>query len=249
MIQTESLLEYKFYNQHFQYSLFFQDYFKTVRNIDNRYPLREHGEYTYFNSYVCGSVPIGKTIIDVGANSGLFCVPLCKYGFNVIGFEPVKSNLDCLQMCIQVNNLSNLKLYPYALYNENITKDIFVPGSPDNASLNEVVAISNVKDKTHHSETIECRRLDDIIESDKIQNIGLVKSDVQGFEYPVLQGMEKLMRDTKDLSIIVEWDKHHTEMSGYSLDLISKILSDNNFKEVKWMGSAANPGNKIFRKL
>ena len=192
---TEPLIEYRFFNLDFNYFLYFQRYFQTRYNDQVRQ--YEHIEYTQFFKRVLKQVPKDKLIIDIGANSGLFCIPLCLYGYQVLGFEPVKSSLECLQLGIKSNNLSNLKLYPYALYDENITKEIYVPTFADNASLNEVVSISNVKDKTYTSETIECKKLDDIIIEENIQNIGFIKIDVQGFEYPVLKGMEQLLLGKK----------------------------------------------------
>jgi FkbM family methyltransferase len=246
-----NLLKYDFVNKNFQYSLFFQEYFKNVRGVDNSHVHLEHDEYTCFFNAILGLVPKDKLIIDVGANSGLFCIPLCLYGYDVIGFEPVQSNIDCLNMGIESNSLKNLKISSYALSNENIESEIYVPNSQDNASLIKDVSTSNLVDKEITSENIKCIKLDDYIKSENIdpKSIGHIKIDVQGYELKVIEGMTNILKESDDISLIIEWDMNHS--GSESLNRISELLNQNSMKEIIRPGivTGENGGNKIFKKI
>lgn len=245
-------IKYNFFNRNFEYSLFFQEYFKTVRNINNNIKHFEHSEYTAFFNATLEMVPKNKIIIDVGANSGLFCIPMCLYGYYSIAFEPVSSNLKCLEMGIESNNLNNLKLSSYALSNENKSMEIYVPNSQDNSSLIKEVSTSNLSDKSFTIENINSIRLDDYISDNNIniKSIGLVKIDVQGYELNVIEGMINVLSESDDLVLIIEWDIHH---SGHdSLQKMSDILNNFNFKEIEYPGivvGSNDSGNKIYKKI
>lgn len=245
------ILQYQFINNNFKYSLFFQNYFRDVRCINNNVQHSEHQEYTAFFNAINNFVEKNKVVIDIGANSGLFCVPVCLYGYSVIAFEPVKSNLKCLELSIESNQLKNLTLSNYALSNENVKSEIFVPNSPDNASLIKEISFSNLQDKNVDVEEVECYRLDDYLFDNKIdvESIGLVKVDVQGFELKVIEGMKKLLKDTSELFLIIEWDKKHS--GEYGLQKILDILREFNFIEVNYPGIVFDgvSGNKIYKKI
>ena len=241
------LMRYNFFNNDFEYSLYFQEYFKVVRYIDNNINHLEHDEYTSFFDAIRSIVPTNKIILDIGANSGLFGVPLSIYGYNVIGFEPVSSNIECLRKAIESNNI-NMKIYPYALSNVNEVRDIYVPGSPDNSSLIESVSTSNLMDKSYEIESVNCVRLDDFLNSEEIDMsmIGHVKIDVQGYELQVIEGMTELLSKSDDISLIIEWDMNHSGLE--SLVKITNILNNNSIREIQMPGSGFY-GNKIFKKI
>lgn len=243
-------LKYNFINRNFRYSLFFQEYFKNVRNISEEVEHREHDEYTAFFNASIDFVPKDKKIIDVGANSGLFCIPICMYGYEVIAFEPVKSNIKCIELGIESNNLKNLTISPYALSNENVVSKIYVPNSQDNASLIEEVSCSNLQDKSYSVEEVQCYKLDDYILDNNIdpKSIGLVKIDVQGYELQVVEGMVNLLKNSENLTVILEWDPFHS--GEESLKKMVSILNDFSFKEINYPGIVVwSAGNKIYRKL
>ncbi len=242
--------KYKFFNKDFEYFLFFQEYFKSVGNIDNLKDQLEHSEYTFFINAIRDLVPKNKIIIDVGANSGLLCVPLCKYGYKVIAFEPVESSIKCLNLCKKENKLENLEISSFALSNKIEESLIFVPSSEDNASMIEYVSTSNLIDKTYNIQKIQTMTLDEYIRKNNInpKDIGYIKIDVQGLELEVIEGAEKILKESDDISLIIEWDLNHS--GSHNLDKLKNILYKYNIKEIIKKGIFFNgtAGNKIFKK-
>ena len=244
-------LKFNFINEKFKYSLFFQEEFKTHRGVSELVEHTEHYEYTAFFEAILDLVPKNKLIIDVGANCGLFCIPICLYGYNVIGFEPVQSNVDCLNLGIKTNNLSNLKINSQALSNENIESEIFVPEYNKDCSsiIKNNVDIDSLKDGNLTIEKIKCIKLDDYIISENIdpKSIGHIKIDVQGYELKVIEGMLNILKEADDISLIVEWDD--SQSGSGSLDQIIKLFDEYSIKEISKKGITNYGGNKIFKKI
>ena len=243
-------LKYNFVNKDFTYSLFFQDYFKDVRNLSNEFTHKEHDEYTAFLNATIDFVSKDRMVIDVGANSGLFCIPVCMYGYNVLAFEPVSSNIKCIELGVNYNQLENLTISSYALSNEKIISNIYVPNSQDNASLIEEVSCSNLTDKSYTIEEVQCYKLDDYLNENNIdfKSIGLIKIDVQGYELQVIEGMIGLLKNSENITIILEWDPFHSGID--SLNKMNSILNEHSFNEINYPGIVVySAGNKIYRKV
>jgi FkbM family methyltransferase len=166
-----------------------------------------------------------KIILDVGSNCGLFCIPLSLYGYDVIGFEPVKSCVELIDIGIKKNNCKNLMVHNFALSNFNGEREIFIPNCTDNSSFNKETAICNMKNKDFQTEVVKCVKFDDWFQDDNTKKVGLIKLDVQGYEYEVLEGMINYLSKSSDIYILIEWSEKHTRLSGFSLNSIKGLLN------------------------
>jgi hypothetical protein len=97
--------------------------------------------------------------------------------------------------------------------------------------------------KDYFSELVECLTFDKWLEENKIENVGFIKIDVQGFELNVLKGMESFLERSSDVYILLEWDQKHTNMAGNSLESVYEILTTNGYTDIE---SFAN--DKLFYK-
>lgn len=188
-------------------------------------------------------VPKDKSIIDIGGNCGLFCIPVAKEGYQVFTFEPINMNVELLKLNKSENNCDNLTIIPKALSNENTKKKIFIPYCSDNASFNLSVAISNMKIKDYVEEVVSCETFDSWISKNKDVNVGFIKIDVQGFETEVLQGMQKFLKECNDVYIFIEWDEKHTTQAGSSLGELERLITSNGFEMIEHIY-----GDKLFYK-
>jgi len=59
-----------------------------------------------------------KTIIDIGANCGLFSIPSSLNGYQVYGFEPIRMNLRLLELGKEENKCDKFKIIPLAVSNK-----------------------------------------------------------------------------------------------------------------------------------
>ena len=137
-----------------------------------------------------------SVLVDVGANKGQFSL-LAKTLFpslKVFAFEPLqeprKTYLD-----IFINH-KGLNIYPYAIGESSSVETIHVSKKMDSSSL---LPISELQGSIYpgteesHVEKIEVRRLENVLSSDDITGVSLLKIDVQGFELSVLNGSKELM--------------------------------------------------------
>lgn len=134
----------------------------------------------------------GDTFIDVGANIGYFsavaaaCVG--KTG-QVHSFEPVPEYFKRLENFTKKNDKYNITVNQFALGEEEKLEKIYIGGQScigNNTFFPET--LEGVKGITNTEVLV--RRLDKYIKEKSIENIKLIKIDVECFEFPVLKGLK-----------------------------------------------------------
>jgi FkbM family methyltransferase len=215
-----------------QYIINNYDYFSTEYNLPSNTLIDIPEDYKTTLRLV-NRQPKSKTIIDIGGNCGLFSIPIEKDGYTVYSFEPIKMNIDLLELNKTENNCNNLHIIPNALSSKNETKVIYIPYCSDNTSFNLDVAVSNMNKKDYLEEIVQCITFDSWIEDKKDIDVGFIKIDVQGFEKQVLEGMQNFLKNCNDVYLYIEWDEIHTTKSGSSLNELKNLIQSNGFEWVE----------------
>lgn len=155
---------------------------------------RVEGEFMRFLPYV----PEDGIVLDIGANIGIMTVLLakkCNHG-TVHAFEPVQVNFKTLEQIVARFQLPNVVLHPIALGNEERTIEMVMP-VVDNVRLqgtSHVVMGTSEVEESGDRVSVLCKRLDDMDQFFQPDvKIGAIKIDVEGFEYFVLDGGQKLL--------------------------------------------------------
>lgn len=180
---------------------------------------KEETEYIYAEifteqQYLADDIVVneGDCIFDVGANIGLFSLFINRLQKNVkiYAFEPIKPTFSTLKSNIILHSLDNVSLFNYGLSSENNPNKIFTfyPNMAGNSTTKPGDTLAKVDDfsQLENSEKIEnlfehlftelqqvkcpVRKLSCVIDELEIQAIDLLKIDVEGEEYEVLQGIE-----------------------------------------------------------
>jgi FkbM family methyltransferase len=125
--------------------------------------------------------------IDVGANVGLFTVPLSAKFKKIIAFEPVDQVYKCLEKNTQH---LNVELRKYALGNANSTIDIEI--------VNDNTGQSFVKNETMGKGSIDIKRMDDL----DLPKFGLLKLDCERYELEILKGSIETILKYKPIIIV-----------------------------------------------
>ena len=199
--------------------------------------------YTIILDKIKNFVDKKRYIIDIGANHGMVSIPCSLMGYKVVGFEPVKANFDDCINNLTLNNCKDFNIYNYALSNENAELKIYVPECPDNASLSQKAAISNMANKGYTEELVRSIKFDDwIIENPQFGDVGFIKIDVQGAEYKVLDGMKKFLSNADDVYMVVEYE-HHLLSMGYTYEQLDELIASFGFIHRGEIG-----GDKLFYK-
>lgn len=144
----------------------------------------------------------GDIFIDVGANIGYFsalAVNLVGKNGKVYSFEPIPLNFESLKRFKELNGGYNVILNEIALSDKTGRAEIdFL--LPPHASGSSMVSVAPFPQKTINIDTI---RLDDYIKENKIDNISLIKIDVEGYEFFVLKGLEGYFQNTSYRPLII----------------------------------------------
>src|SRR5262249_11470130 len=138
-------------------------------------------------------LPTGGVAVDVGANVGwhtLLMARLVGQSGRVLAAEPNPSGRICLQDNLTLKRFGQVQVVPYALADSEGTAEFYGPEADDADSGNgHVVTVSGKGQRKIIA--VETRRLDTIVSTAHIDRLDLIKIDVEGFEWPVLQGGEQ----------------------------------------------------------
>lgn len=116
--------------------------------------------------------------VDIGAHVGLWSRVLCDHFASVLAFEPVFA--DCFRR--NLAGKANVTLYPVALSDSAGSVEMKI--ATGNSGMTHVV-----KDPAGTGQTVPVETLD----SYRLNDVDLIKVDVEGWEYRVLRGAEQTL--------------------------------------------------------
>ncbi len=161
----------------------------------------------------------GDTILDIGANIGVFAVYAATVAENtqVLAFEPFPENIEFLQKNIKNSKLQNVKIYPQAVAKSVEERVLAVSDSWIKHSLN----------KAENSESglrVQTTTFDRIMS--EIDQCDLLKIDCEGSEYEIFYSAspESLKRVRK---IVGEY--HQRDENSMNGEALCKFLKENGF--------------------
>lgn len=141
-------------------------------------------------------VRLGDVVFDIGANLGVHTMLLAQLVGTeglVVAFEP---NVELLPMLERtLHGLSNTKLYPLALSDQNMGSTLFVPDDHSMGSLADWTDDRPAGRLSRlfgfgrtHSLSCQQRKMDDLITEEHIPPPDFIKCDVEGAELMVFKG-------------------------------------------------------------
>ena len=152
------------------------------------------------------------TAIDIGANKGIYSLVMSRYADRVIAVEPnvdLKSDLDVLP--------ANCELVFCAVGEQNSQAVFYIPLTEKGKNRPNIGSLIQMEDQRVEKREVEVRTLDDIAAD--VDDIQLVKIDVEGAEIGVLKGAPEVLRKHRP-TLIVEClsDEAQEEISEYLLE-------------------------------
>lgn len=151
-------------------------------NIDGRY---ERDSLNFVKDFLFNIIGIEKntTVLDVGANIGNHSVFFSFYFDKVISFEPNPSTYFLLEY-----NSVGRNIIPHNYGLSDCENSVLFFQNKINTGGSKIIESSNSEGDNIR---INVRRLDDII--DDKENISLIKIDVEGHEFQVLNGAKRII--------------------------------------------------------
>lgn len=138
------------------------------------------------------------TIVDIGSNIGYYVILeskcIGKRG-QVIAIEPIKRNFQCLLKNIKINHLTNVTTINVALSNKKgIVRMV------NSVCSNKSHVLTNESQTMLNIEEVTAITGDELLKS--VENIGLFRLDVEGYEDYVIEGFsETLQKWSPDILI------------------------------------------------
>ncbi len=150
----------------------------------------------------------GSILLDVGANVGFTAIPMAvqRPDCQILAFEPVPANADCLRRNIQTNGISNIKVF-----------EVMVSDVPGTAMMTD----SGPWSFASPSGKVRSRSvtLDDYF----MPAVRFIKIDVEGYEPNVLAGAAKLLSDNHPL-LCMEFNSYALLLHHYDPLIFAEAL-------------------------
>ena len=167
-------------------------------------------------SLISNLVKNTQNSIDIGANLGLFTFFMSRASKHVFAFEPNPYPLENLKGLVD----SNVTVLPIALGNNDGPVEIKIPHHRKGWSSNGAsLASKEINDGKIIN--IQCRKLDSL----NIENIGLIKIDVEGFEIEVIRGAKDTILKNKPV-MIIENEIVHTKDTNELFTIMNEFGYD-----------------------
>jgi FkbM family methyltransferase len=135
----------------------------------------------------------GMTIIDVGANAGVYAFSAAKRvgaTGKVLAIEPFSECVNYLNETCRVNQFDWVNVCAGAASDRNGKVKLSVGSASE---LNEVVADDSVVSGSF--EEVDCFTLDSLLAKYDLQRADLLKIDAEGHELQVLKGSDRLLTE------------------------------------------------------
>lgn len=186
----------------------------------------------YFGAYEKGMLKfIADTLgtkkdsvfVDVGANVGhhsFFGATIAK---EVYSFEPYAKVRAQLENKLQINNIKNVKVIPFALGEEDQELTYFEPSNHNTGTG------SFIKDFLPENQNtglkLQVKNGDKLFDNLGIKNVGVIKIDTEGFEPLVLSGLLPFLRSQKP-TIVMEFSDGSKNLFDSKPELVNFLKSE-----------------------
>ena len=143
--------------------------------------------------YVYNNIPRKRTMIDIGANIGIFARPSAERFEHVICFEPVLKNFEVLQKNLE--NYSNVELHNLGLSNRDQTATFELQTLKCGHTKQVSEFVPSPEFEKHTGELTTLDRFN-------FESVDWIKIDVEGFENVVLDGSRDTIKRNRPWLLI-----------------------------------------------
>ncbi len=168
----------------------------------------------------------GDTVLDLGANIGVYTLIFAKLvgkSGHVFAFEPDPTNFEILSKNVKENKHENVTLVQKAVSEKNDKIKLFV--SKRNHASHRIFD----SEEKRNSIEVDVITLDTYFK--KIKNpINFIKMDVEGVEGATLLGASNIIKNSKDLVIMMEYFPKWIRKYGMNPEEILDSLIEKKFK-------------------
>lgn len=167
----------------------------------------------------------GDVVLDIGAHVGYYTLLAAKCvgsSGHVYAFEPLPRNAAYLERHIHINRLENVSFYQIAVSDSSGTVHF---GGGVSSSTGRITLTGDLE--------VEAASLDDLLNTGQIRTPSVMKIDVEGAEFSVLHGGERLLREYHPaIFLATHGSQAHSDCTRF-LDVLGYSLEPINAGNVK----------------
>ncbi|MCI0571465.1 MAG: FkbM family methyltransferase [Myxococcaceae bacterium] len=181
----------------------------------------------------------GMSFVDVGANVGYFTLlasSLVGPTGRVFACEPSTQAFQRLEATLRENRVTQARAFPFALGSEPGELHLYFTTG---VSQNHTPSMIPQPDGRPFPVTV--RTLDDCLDEWGLEQVDLVKLDVEGFEPRILQGATKALFTGRIRALMCEFNDVWLRRVGSSNAALYALLRAHGFRELEHR-SAPQPG-------
>lgn len=169
----------------------------------------------------CAMVRPGMTVVDAGANVGVFTLAAARRvgpQGKVIAFDPLPRNYRYVVANTVLNGYGNVVVEQQAVGDRDGEMEINLFGG-DNVSVSDEVTGGDGKEPI----TVPCCRLDTYLREHGVERVDVVKVDVEGAEGAVLEGMTETLKAQKPAVIMEVHPDFLQSVSGSPREVLGRL--------------------------
>ena len=158
----------------------------------------------------------GDIVIDVGANIGeysLIAAQKVKEHGKVISIEPLKETAQTLTKHFQLNNFTNYEVITKVIGNETKKVNLYKQMAGGTMGFVDSTLIGRKFEKT---DEVEMTTIDEILSTRNIENVKVMKIDIEGYEFELLKGAKNSLKNKKITNMIIEVHINYLKEKGIS---------------------------------
>ena len=185
-------------------------------------------------AYAASVLAPGDVVVDVGANAGIHTVLFSRLvgpRGRVHAIEASPSIFKRLQANLALNGAErNTIAHNVAILDAPRRVPVFLHDSYNDGGTT-IVSTEAARRDTHQEGTVEGKPLEQVIPIDDLMRAKLIKIDVEGAEWLVVQGMRPILpRLPRDCSVLVEVTPRALADFGASVEDLKKLFESNGFE-------------------
>ena len=179
-----------------------------------------------------GRLPIdGGIVLDVGGFYGYTAGLFAQRAAKVFVFEPAPANIRLIEEHNRIRRLTNVEIVPVAVSDRSGEALLHLKDIPAHHSLGDIGASA-----TSATVAVQTQTLDAFAASRNIENVALLKIDVEGFEPEVLNGAAALLGERRIANVLFEWSPRFYRQRAIAPDLPLNILRNHGYRVTRLDG-------------
>lgn len=182
----------------------------------------EHGSEYFFQN----QLKPGYTVLDIGANMGIYSLRALRQGCHVYAFEPTPKICNILKQNIKVNGFAESKrahVIQKAVSNVCGTATFY----QNTAMSGHSSLYCDEMDREIQEIVVETVALDSC--RSQFGSVDFIKIDVEGAEYFAFCGMRQLLMENHNVKLIMEFAPAHMKRAGVEPEQMLLLIQELGF--------------------